>query len=234
MLHYYEASRSTRPFLRCCSLEIFQPFNQGSSTLYHKKYFSPLILFLLFLIVTSTVSTSVVAEDSADLTLKVRKIAEDCRDEVTALFQKFLSSNTLSSSQLFDTFYIPIPNTFPQKYHTQYDKVTDNALRTILDRYLFMDKRLLFVVAVDKNGYLPTHNSKYSKPLTSDPDYNAKNNRTKRLFNDRTGLAAARNTKPFLLQEYSRDTGEQLADLSVPLYINGKHWGAIRVGYKNN
>jgi methyl-accepting chemotaxis protein len=200
--------------------------------LLHKKFFLLPVLFLLFLIATTTVSTNAVAEETA-FNLKVRKIAENCRDEVGALFQKFLSSNTLSPNQLFDTFYIPVPNTFPQKYNTQYDRVTDSALRTILDKYLFQDKRLLFVIAVDKNGYLPTHNSKYSKPLTSNPDYNAKNNRTKRLFNDRTGLAAARNTKPFLLQEYSRDTGEQLADLSVPLYINGKHWGAIRIGYRN-
>ena len=199
----------------------------------HKKLFLPPVLLLLFLIGIAAVPTRTAAEETVDLNLKVRKIAEDCRDDVVALFQKFLSSNTLRSSQLFDTFYIPVPNTFPQKYNTQYDRVTDSALRAILDRYLFQDKRLLFVIAVDKNGYLPTHNSKYSKPLTSDPDYNAKNNRTKRLFNDRTGLAAARNKKPFLLQEYNRDTGEQLADLSVPLYIDKKHWGAIRVGYKN-
>jgi len=199
----------------------------------HKKFFLPPVLFLLFFISTVAVPSATAAEETAAFNLKVRKIAEDCRDEVVALFEKFLSSNTLRSNQLFDTFYIPVPNTFPQKYNTQYDRVTDSALRTILDRYLFQDKRLLFVIAVDKNGYLPTHNSKYSKPLTSNPDYNAKNNRTKRLFNDRTGLAAARNTKPFLLQEYSRDTGEQLADLSVPLYINGKHWGAIRIGYRN-
>ena len=52
------------------------------------------------------------------------------------------------------------------------------------------------------------------------------------MFNDRTGLAAARNTNPYLLQKYSRDTGEQLADLSVPIKVQGKHWGALRVGYK--
>jgi methyl-accepting chemotaxis protein len=86
-------------------------------------------------------------------------------------------------------------------------------------------------VAVDANGYLPSHNSKYSRPLTDNPDYNAKHNRAKRMFNDRTGLAAARNTQPYLLQKYSRDTGEELLDLSVPVMMQGKHWGAIRIGY---
>ncbi len=199
----------------------------------HKKRFYISLLALFFLVFTATTSTGANRTEKAAFDLKVRKIAEDCRAEIIMTFKNFLSTNTLSLSQLFDTFYIPIPNTSPQKYNTQYDKITDKALRTILDKYLGLDKHLLFVVVVDKNGYLPTHNSKYSKPLTSDPDYNAKNNRTKRIFDDRTGLAAAKNTKPFLLQEYSRDTGELLKDLSVPIYIEGKHWGAVRIGYKN-
>ena len=164
--------------------------------------------------------------------LQVKQAADSCRNEVVAEMEKLVQSNKLNMAQLFDTFYIPIPNTNPQKFRTQYDKYTDEVLRFILDKYLEQSERFLFVVAVDRNGYLPTHNSRYSKPLTNDADFNTKNNRTKRIFNDRTGLAAARNTQPYLLQNYSRDTGEMLADLSVPIFIQGKHWGAIRIGYK--
>jgi len=187
---------------------------------------------ILFLLLTITVSPCVGGETLTEFDRNVLTVAEKCRDDVIQAFKSFLAANKLTKSQLFDTFYIPIPNTSPQKYHTQYDQITNDTLEAILDRFLEMDSRFLFVIAVDKNGYLPTHNSKYAKPLTSNPDYNAKNNRTKRLFNDRTGLAAARNTKPYLLQRYSRDTGENLFDLSVPIYINKKHWGAIRIGYR--
>ena len=34
---------------------------------------------------------------------------------------------------------------------------------------------------------------------------------------------------PFLLQTYTRDTGELVSDLSLPIYINGSHWGAMRI-----
>lgn len=163
---------------------------------------------------------------------QVLNLAYQCKREVIEEFEGMLSSNKLSFNQLFDTFYIPIVNTYPQKYSTQYDKITDERLRIILDKYLALDKRLLFVVAVDRNGYLPTHNSRYTKPLTKDSDYNTKNNRTKRLFNDRTGLAAARNTEPYLLQKYERDTGESFFDLSAPIFVRNKHWGAIRFGFK--
>ena len=159
-------------------------------------------------------------------------LAKQCHDEVIQEFENILASNELTFNQLFDTFYIPIPNTNPQKYKTQYDDITDKRLRIILDKYLEMDQRLLFVIAVDRNGYLPTHNSKYSRPLTDDQDYNTKNNRTKRLFNDRTGLAAARNKEEYLLQKYERDTGESFYDLSVPIFLKDKHWGAIRIGFK--
>jgi hypothetical protein len=175
------------------------------------------------------------AADMGDLSgfdLQVKEMASNCRDEVTRELEKLLGANRLNMNQLFDTFYIPIPDTYPQKFTTQYDKQLDEVIRIILDKYLNMDKRFLFVVAVDVNGYLPTHNTRYSKPLTDDAEYNLTNNRTKRLFNDKTGLAAAKNTAPFLLQKYSRDTGEEIYDLSVPIVISGKHWGAIRIGYK--
>ncbi len=197
------------------------------------KFMNRFTLLFLFCI-TLLWSSIPVAAESQELTgfdQQVKEMATNCRDEVVKEFNSLIATNKLSLSQLFDTFYIPIPNTYPQKFHTQYDKITDQYIRIILDKYLDMDKRLLFVVAVDVNGYVPTHNSKYSKPLTNNADYNMTNNRTKRLFDDRTGLAAARNTQPYLLQKYNRDTGEEIYDLSIPIFISGKHWGAIRIGY---
>jgi len=163
---------------------------------------------------------------------RAKILAEQCADEIVDQFELLLTSGRLTMPQLFDTFYIPIPNTSPQKFHTQYDELADGILRPILDKYLQQDARFIFVVAVDTNGYLPTHNAKYSQPMTGDGDHDAKWNRTKRMFNDRTGLAAARNTEPYLLQRYSRDTGEVMTDLSIPIIVKGRHWGALRIGYK--
>jgi len=170
------------------------------------------------------------AEQSA-LDQKARKLATQCAQKIAMQFELLLTSGRLTQPQLFDTFYIPIPGTDPHKFHTQYDRLTDGVLLPILDSCLASDKRFIFVVAVDRNGYLPTHNSRYSQPLNGDGDHDTKWNRTKRIFNDRTGLAAARNQKPFLLQRYSRDTGEVMTDLSVPVFVQGRHWGAVRIGY---
>ena len=174
------------------------------------------------------------AEELKGNEIQIKKWAEECRDEITEQMNLLLTSGRLTMGQLFDTFYVPIPNTYPQKYTTQYDKLLDETIQKILDKYLSKDPKIVFVVAVDTNGYLPTHNTKYSQPLTGNKDTDALNNRAKRIFNDRTGLAAARNTEPYLLQKYARDTGEQMGDLSVPITIRKQHWGAVRFGFRRD
>lgn len=201
----------------------------------NNKFTIKLWLFLVLPLLTILINPFACRADNlqTDLDNSVYHWAQQCRTEVTAQMDLLLSSGRLSVGQLFDTFYIPIPDTQPQKYHTQYDILADEVLRPILDKYLEKDPRLVFFIAVDRNGYVPTHNTRFAQPLTRDPEIDSLKNRTKRIFNDRTGLAAARNQQTYLLQRYSRDTGEQISDLSIPLTINNRHWGAIRIGYKS-
>jgi methyl-accepting chemotaxis protein len=86
---------------------------------------------------------------------------------------------------------------------------------------------------VDDHGYFPTHNRRYSRPLTGNYDVDLANNRTKRIFSDRTGSRCGSNKEPFLLQTYKRDTGEVMHDVSAPIYVRGRHWGGFRIGYKS-
>lgn len=38
--------------------------------------------------------------------------------------------------------------------------------------------------------------------------------------------------QPLLFQSYLRDTGEVVNDLSMPIFLNGRHRGAVRVGFE--
>ena len=87
----------------------------------------------------------------------------------------------------------PIPNTNPPQITARFTNFTDRVLPAIQEPLLALDPRVVFCAAVDNNGYLPTHNIKFSKPQSADPVWNAANCRNRRLFNDRTGLAAGRN-----------------------------------------
>jgi len=142
-----------------------------------------------------------------------------------------LEGGRFSLAELFDENYVPIPGTDPQKYHTKYDEYLDGNILTQEDDFLEKDDQVVFAVLVDRNGYLPTHNSRYAKPLTGDKERDKVGNRTKRLFNDPVGLAAARNRQDLFVQVYYRDTGEKMWDISAPVYVKGKHWGAFRIGY---
>lgn len=143
-----------------------------------------------------------------------------------------IAHGVMTEEQIFDTNYLPIANTSPQKYHTLFDSFTDANLSKVQDPFL-NDKVVIYAVSQDINGYVPTHNNVYPKSGVFEPGGIGDNPaRSKRIFNDAVGLASSQNTEPYLLQVYKRgDTGEIMWDISSPIYVNGRHWGGFRVGF---
>jgi methyl-accepting chemotaxis protein len=164
----------------------------------------------------------------------VRVIAEKAAHDIGRLFAAAIADGRIGADALFDRHYKPIPQTAPPKHTSRFDTFTDQVLPAIQEPILQGTPYLSYAGAVDTNGYFPTHNLKYSQPLTGDYATDLVNNRTKRIFIDRTGKRCGANTKPVLLQTYKRDTGEVMHDLSVPIYVNGKHWGGFRIGYRSD
>ncbi|MEQ6291788.1 methyl-accepting chemotaxis protein [Vogesella sp. GCM10023246] len=154
-------------------------------------------------------------------------IAKQAREQL----QKTLQQAAQEGSDVFDQRYQLIAGTNPPKYHTNYDVKLEKSLQQVYDRVVQQVSGGRFCVMVDNNGYAPTHNSFYSKPLTGDAAADLVGSRDKRLFNDPTGIKSARNQQPFLLQTYMRDTGEILSEIALPISMNNRHWGAIRVGF---
>jgi methyl-accepting chemotaxis protein len=165
---------------------------------------------------------------------EICRAAQEAAKEVGRIFENAIKVGKISREALFDRQYTPIRGTDPQKHSTKFDAFTDRVLPTLQEGLLTAMPHLAYAGAVDNNGYFPTHNKKFSQPLTGDYAVDIINNRTKRIFNDRTGSRCGSNTKAFLLQTYKRDTGEVMHDLSVPIYVEGKHWGAFRIGYRSS
>ncbi len=156
----------------------------------------------------------------------------ECKKEIEKTFTEAIENGVISEKDLWDRNYVPVPNTNPQKYKTKFTYFARKYIQPIEDKYLEKNRRFIFVVLVDENGYLPAHNTKYDKPLTGDYKKDLIGNRSMRIFNDPTGLAAARNEREILLQPYPRDVGVLMYDISTPIYLNGKHWGGLRIGFK--
>jgi methyl-accepting chemotaxis protein len=135
----------------------------------------------------------------------------------------------------FDRNYQKIPGTNPDQFNTRYVNVFDRVVQPVLDQTLNFDAQVVFCAVTDENGFLAINNSKFSKPQSADPVWNAANCRNRRLFGDRVGCGVGRNTKPALAQAYERDMGggrfQAMIDVSAPVYVKGRHWGGFRMGY---
>ena len=161
----------------------------------------------------------------------VKSYIREIEGQVQEAIEKALRDRTITMESLFDRNYVPIPNTEPQKFTTRFDTFFDKVISPFQEIIVNRDNKIMYAICVDNNGYCPSHNLRFSKPLTGNPEIDKNNNRTKRIFNDHTGIRCAHNTEGMLLQTYRRDTGEILNDMSEPLMISNRHWGGIRIGY---
>jgi methyl-accepting chemotaxis protein len=151
---------------------------------------------------------------------------------IAQLFDKALDAGRIKLDDLFDDRYQPIANTRPQKYKTRFDDFTDQHLSPLQESLLEQCKAAVYAISIDRNAYVPTHNRKFSQPLTGNEKIDFVNSRSKRLFDDPVGKRCGAHQQPFLLQTYRRDTGEVMHDISAPIYVKGRHWGGFRIGYK--
>ncbi|MGE5504727.1 MAG: methyl-accepting chemotaxis protein [Actinomycetota bacterium] len=155
---------------------------------------------------------------------------------ISKAFEEAVRSGRISIADLFDETYRPVAGSNPEQVETRFAAFTDTVLPEFQEPALAFDERIVFCACCDRNGYIPTHNLKYSQPQGPDPVWNNANSRNRRIFADRTGLRAGRNTRPFFLQTYRRDMGGgkfvMMKDVSAPITIQGRHWGSLRVGYR--
>ncbi|HEX2584592.1 MAG TPA: methyl-accepting chemotaxis protein [Steroidobacteraceae bacterium] len=162
----------------------------------------------------------------------MRTLAQDAASRIGSLFEEAVTNGRITIEDLFDRNHQPVANTNPPKYKTRFDDYTDMVLPDIQEPIIDGYNNVAYAGAVDDRGYFPTHNRRYSQPLTGVYDTDLANNRTKRIFGDRTGSRCGSNREPFLLQTYKRDTGEIMHDVSAPIYVKGQHWGGFRIGYR--
>lgn len=155
---------------------------------------------------------------------------------ISALFEEALSTGRITEAELFETRYRPLRSTDPPQVMAPFTSLTDSLLPQVQEPALEIDDRVVFCAAVNRTGYLPTHNRKFSRRQGRDPVWNAANCRNRRVFDDRVGLKAGQNTHPFLLQVYRRDMGggqfALMKDLSAPITVRGRHWGGLRLAYR--
>ena len=163
--------------------------------------------------------------------------AIDVANDVSRALEALVERGKLTEEDLFDNDYIAIEGTDPVQYRTRFLSALDDVLPPIQEAMIAGDPRMVFCAAVDRNGYLPVHNRKYSLPQRpGETAWNIANSRNRRIFDDRAGLAAARNVRPYIIQNYPRDMGGgvtiMMREIDAPIRVFGQHWGGFRSAYK--
>ncbi|MBN1252915.1 MAG: SpoIIE family protein phosphatase [Bacteroidales bacterium] len=162
------------------------------------------------------------------------------------ILDNVVENEIFTEQELFDYTLVPIPldrsiiasyRKIPlnkindiQKYHykTGLDKYLDTLIVSIQDEF-FKDPQLIFAVLCDNNGYTPSHNTIYNKNLTGNYEKDNEESRSKRVFYD--NKVAENTVKPYMLEVYQRDTGEEMWKISSPVFVKNKHWGSFRIGF---
>lgn len=157
----------------------------------------------------------------------------EAASRVSRAFEEAVQRGEITEEALFGSNYEPIEGTDPQQHMTRFTEFTDRVLPPIQQSYF--SERVPACVAMDRNGYIPTHMEHLSKPQSDDPVWNMANCRNRRIFDDRVAKAAAGNDEQFLLQTYRVPYGGGefvlCKDCSSPIYVNGRKWGCMRLTY---
>jgi methyl-accepting chemotaxis protein len=108
--------------------------------------------------------------------------AQDIGGQVIAALEQALAQGEITEQDLFDDRYRDIEGSNPVQVMTAFTPLMDRVLPPIQEPVLDTDERIVFCAVVDRNGYLPTHNLKFSHPQGPDPAWNAAHSRNRRIF----------------------------------------------------
>ncbi|MDP9045932.1 MAG: methyl-accepting chemotaxis protein [Pseudomonadota bacterium] len=162
--------------------------------------------------------------------------AIDAAGRIGALLSNAVDAGDIALADLFDEAYQPIAHTNPPQHLTRFVPIADRLFPGVQETMLSLGPKVVFCIAVDRNGYVATHNRQYNQPQRGNLAWDSANSRYRRIFNDRTGLASARNERPFLLQTYRRDMGGGnfivMKEAAAPITVAGRHWGGVRLAFK--
>src|SRR5688572_18272872 len=175
-----------------------------------------LTLAAVTLVLTTAVAFFITSRQTRameELTLNKGKLAAALGAQTySAMLEDAIDNGYLTVDEVFDSRYEPIKGYDfggKAKYHTRFDFYTDRVVLRFQDRFLESDD-FVYAVGADLNGYVPTHNTAFQRPLSGDPAKDRVWNRTKRIFNDPVELAAAANREDSLVQRYQADDGARL------------------------
>jgi len=165
------------------------------------------------------------------------RAAQQAASQIGQLLDDALRTGAITEQDLFDERYQPVNGSEPAQVTTRFVALAERLFPQVQEKLLVLSDKVVFGISADRNGYIACHNRQYNQPQRAgDVAWNTAHCRNRRIFNDRTGLASARNQRPFLLQTYRRDMGGGnfilMKEAAAPIQVKGRHWGGLRLAFK--
>ena len=151
--------------------------------------------------------------------------------QVQALLQRAVDEHELSEADLFDDAYQPVAGTDPPRCTTRFTAWFRRHVQAVEDAYLESSPAYRLALVVDRNAYVAVSNSITDQPLTGEPQHDLVHNRSQRRFTEPAIVRGCANRQGVILQVYARDGGAVMSLLAHPLWVCGRHWGALFLGF---
>ncbi|MBZ0155786.1 MAG: methyl-accepting chemotaxis protein [Alphaproteobacteria bacterium] len=155
-----------------------------------------------------------VKKDTVDESMEELLIT--CTNELKQMLEKDIKAGKTDRASLFDENYSKVDE--KGKLSTRHTRYFESEVLPLLKKWVQSDRRLIYTVVMDRNGYMPTH----LMPA-----------RAGMKMEDPISLGGAKSSV-IIGKAFRRPMeagGEVVIDVACPLVINGQHWGCFRIGY---
>ncbi|MCC6346153.1 MAG: methyl-accepting chemotaxis protein [Nitrospirales bacterium] len=155
-----------------------------------------------------------VKKDTVDESME--RLLVSCTNELAQMLERDIKTGKMDRASLFDENYSKVDD--KGKLSTRYTRYFENEVLPLLKKWVQSDRRLIYTVVMDRNGYMPTH----LLPA-----------RAGVKMEDPVSMGGARSSV-IIGKAFRRPVeagGEVVIDVACPLMIGGQHWGCFRIGY---
>lgn len=145
----------------------------------------------------------------------VESLLLDAAGEFAETLMRDVRSGAVAAEALFDEGYVHVDG---ERYENRASAYFRSRILPRLKDWRAGHPSIVYVVAMDRNGFMPVH----VMPA-----------RAGVIMKDPVSRRGARSEK-FVGQAFRRPVeagGELVVDVAVPIAVNGRHWGCLRVGY---
>ncbi|CAH1668840.1 Methyl-accepting chemotaxis sensory transducer [Chelatococcus asaccharovorans] len=160
------------------------------------------------------------------------KIIQGVAKEISDAFEDGVNSGEIGLTDLITFDYQRIPGTDPIQYETKATPFYEEVLPPIYDRWKDKCPSSLFMLACDRNSYIPVHHPQYSLPQRpGQHQWNDLNSRNKRIMERSKMLVAVRNRNPYAATLFQRHMSDgrivPTILMAAPIFVRGQLWGNV-------